>query len=68
MTTKDLVIECMKVVGVKRGDKVLARALEQRLVNSLSKQEIRGQIAKAGKRKDVLVGQLPAPIGESDLK
>jgi hypothetical protein len=59
MTTKELVLECMKVRRLETGDKILAKALGQRLVNSLSKQEMRGQIARDGKRKGVLVWKLP---------
>jgi hypothetical protein len=59
MTTKELVDELMKARKLPTGDKVLNRALGQKLINSLGKQELRGKLAREGKRKGVLIWQLP---------
>ena len=59
MTTTELTDVLIKVRGLQTGDKVFARAINQRLVNSLRKQELRGQVKRAGKRKQVLIWRLP---------
>src|SRR5690242_9607091 len=55
MTTKELAVECMRVRNLETGDKVLARSLCMRLINSLGKQELRGKLARDGKRKGTIV-------------
>jgi hypothetical protein len=59
MTTIELTQELMRGRGLEAGDKVLARALNMRLVNSLTRQELRGQLQRVGKRKGVIVWRLP---------
>jgi hypothetical protein len=58
MTTIELTQELMKAKKLEAGDKVLARALNMRLVNSLGRQELRGQLQRAGKRKGVIIWRL----------
>jgi len=60
MTTVELTRELMRVRKLDPGDKVMVRALQMRLVSSLSKQELRGTLARQGKRKGVVVWRLPA--------
>jgi hypothetical protein len=60
MTTKELIDELMKARKLPTGDKVLNRALGQKLVNSLGKQELRGKLVRDGKRKGVVIWRLPA--------
>ena len=59
MTTKELVEELMKARKLPTGDKVLNRALGQKLVNSLGKQELRKKLLRDGKRKGVVIWRLP---------
>ena len=59
MTTKELVVELMKARKLPAGDRVMNRALGQKLVNSLGKQELRGKLACDGKRKGVKIWRLP---------
>lgn len=59
MTTKELAGSLMASKGLQTGDRVLERALGQKLVNSLIKQELRGQLVCEGKRKGVSVWKLP---------
>lgn len=59
MTTKELVEELMEARKLPTGDKVLNRALGQKLVNSLGKQELRGKLLRDGKRKGVVIWRLP---------
>lgn len=61
MTTKELASDLMRVKGLASGDKVLERGLGQKLVNSLLKQQLRGKVARVGKRKGVIIWRLPAP-------
>ena len=49
MTTKELVDELMKARNLPTGDRVLNRALGQKLVNSLGKQVLRGKLVRDGK-------------------
>lgn len=60
MTTKELAYDLMKAKGLQAGDKVLERALGQKLVNSLIKQQMRGKLVCEGKRKGVSVWRLPS--------
>jgi hypothetical protein len=62
MTTKELALELMKAKILETGDKVLARALGMKLVNSQRKQELRGQLVCEGKRKGVSVWRLPKSL------
>ena len=55
ITTIELTQERMKAKKLEAGDKVLARALNMRLVNSLGRRELRGQFQRAGKRKGVII-------------
>ena len=59
ITTIELTQERMKAKKLEAGDKVLARALNMRLVNPLGRQELRGQFQRAGKRKRVVIWRLP---------
>jgi hypothetical protein len=59
MTTKELVQYLMKVKGLDGGDKVLAKALGNRLIHSLRTQAQRGLIAFDGKRHGVSVWRIP---------
>jgi len=59
ITTIELTQEPMKAKKLEAGDKVLARALNVRLVNSLARQELRGQFQRAGKRKGIVIWRLP---------
>jgi hypothetical protein len=59
MTTKELVDVLMKARKLPAGDKVMNRALGQKLVNSLGKQELRGKLVREGKRKGVIIWRLP---------
>lgn len=63
MTTIELTHEVMKARKLETGDRVLARTINMRVINSLGKLELRGQIQRAGKRKGVIVWQLP-PAGK----
>lgn len=58
MTTKELVDELMKARKLPTGDRVLNRALGMKLVNALSKQELRGKLTRDGKRKGVVIWRL----------
>ena len=49
----------MKARKLPTGDRVLNRALGMKLVNSLSKQELRGKLERDGKRKGVVIWRLP---------
>jgi hypothetical protein len=60
MTTKELVTVLMKARKLPDGDRVMNRALGQKLVNSLGKQELRGKLLRDGKRKGVVIWRLPA--------
>jgi hypothetical protein len=62
MTTKELALELMKAKILETGDKVLARALGMKLVNSQRKQELRGQLVCEGKRKGVSVWRWPKSL------
>jgi hypothetical protein len=62
MTTKELALELMKAKIIETGDKVLARALGMKLVNSQRKQELRGQLVCEGKRKGVSVWRWPKSL------
>jgi len=62
MTTKELALELMKAKILETGDKVLARALGMKLVNSQRKQELRRQLVCEGKRKGVSVWRLPKSL------
>jgi hypothetical protein len=55
MTTIELTRELIKARKLQDGDNILARALNMRLVNSLGRQKLRGQLARDGKRKAVIV-------------
>jgi hypothetical protein len=59
MTTKELVDELMKARKLPTGDRVMNRALGQKLINSLGKQEMRGKLQRDGKRKGVVIWRLP---------
>ena len=59
MTTKELAVELMQVKDLETGDRALARALGQKLVNFLGKQRLRGALVCEGKRKSVNVWRLP---------
>ncbi len=59
MTTIELTQELMKARKLESGDKVLARTINQRLVSSLRKQELRAKVERQGKRKGVLIWRLP---------
>lgn len=61
MTTIELTQELLRVRKMETGDKVFARALNQRLVGSLRKQELRGLLRRDGKRKGVVIWRLPGP-------
>ena len=62
MTTKELALELMKAKILETGDKVLARALGMKLVNSQRKQELRRQLVCEGKRKGVSVWRWPKSL------
>ena len=62
MTTKELALELMKAKILETGDKVLARALGMKLVNSQRKQELRGQLVCEGKWKGVSVWRWPKSL------
>jgi hypothetical protein len=62
MTTKELALELMKAKIIETGDKVLARALGMKLVNSQRKQELREQLVCEGKRKGVSVWRWPKSL------
>jgi len=59
MTTMELVNELIKTRKLEVCDSVLARALCQKVVNSLGKQELRGGLVREGKRKGVFIWRLP---------
>ena len=59
MTTIELTHELMRVRKLETGDRVMVRALQMRLVNSLTKQELRGTLTRIGKRKGVVIWKLP---------
>lgn len=58
MTTKELVDELMMARKWEVGERVLARALCQKVVNSLGKQELRGKLVQEGKRKGIHIWRL----------
>jgi len=62
MTTIELTRELIKAGKLQDRDKVLARILNMWLVNSLGRQELRGQLARDGKRKAVIVWRLATQI------
>jgi hypothetical protein len=59
MTTKELSVDLMRARGLESGDVIMARALGMRLVKSLRRQELRGQLVLDRKRKGVSVWRLP---------
>lgn len=59
MTTVELTRELMKQRKLDTGDRVMVRALQMRLISSLGKQELRGHLQRAGKRKGVVIWRLP---------
>ena len=66
MTTRELALHIMKAKGLDTGDKVLAKAVANRLINSLRGQYHAGKITLAGKRHGVSVWRLP-PSGSAEL-
>ncbi len=60
MTTNELVAELVRARQLPPGDKVMARALSMRLISSLTRLELRGKLARDGKRKGVVVWRLPS--------
>jgi len=59
MTTNELAAVMMKAKKLPEGDRVMKRALGQKLVNSLTKQEMRAKLLRDGKRKGVVIWRLP---------
>lgn len=49
----------MKAKKLPEGDRVMNRALGQKLVDSFRKQEMRGKLQCDGKRKGVVIWRLP---------
>ena len=61
MTTPELAQHLMKAKGLDTGDKALSRAICQRLVYALTRQQQRGKLQLAGKRHGRSVWTLLAP-------
>jgi hypothetical protein len=59
LTTRQLAQHVMTVKGLDAGDKVLAKAVVNQLINSLRTQARAGKIALEGKRHGVSVWRLP---------
>lgn len=59
MTTRELVTVLMKARKLPEGDRVMNRAIGQKIVSSLTKQEMRGKLLRDGKRKGVVIWRLP---------
>jgi len=58
-TTRELTAHLMKAKGLDAGDKVLAKAIGNRLIHALRMQAQRGAIQCTGKRHGVSVWRLP---------
>jgi hypothetical protein len=58
--TRELARHVMAAKGLDTGDRVLAHAIALRLIHSLRQQERRGNIADAGKHRNVRVWALPS--------
>jgi hypothetical protein len=60
LTTRELATHVMKAKGLDAGDRVLAKAITYRLIQSLSMQKGRKRVDMIDKRKGVCVWRLPA--------
>ncbi len=61
MTTRELAQHLMRAKGLDTGDKVLAKAIGNRLIHSLRMQAQRGLLVRDGKRHGVSVWKTPKP-------
>ena len=68
MTTKELTADLMRAKALQTGDRVLERALGQKLVNSLIKRELRRELVCEGKQKGVSVWRLSTPVVWFELR
>ena len=58
LDTRELALAAIRAKGMDERDSVLRRAINYRIIQVMLRQEMRGQIAGAGKRKGVRVWQL----------